>query len=74
MGTKTSAIEHKVSISERLEKASDSLTIHMYDNGYMLEIAGRDAEGDWKTSKIVTTNLDDLFKLIEEAAVMPKDD
>jgi hypothetical protein len=68
------SVENKVSVAERLEKVSDSLTVHIYDNGYMLEISGRNDDGDWKTSKIVATNLDDLFKLIEEASLMPKDD
>lgn len=74
MGTKNSVVENKISVAEKLEKVGESITVHMYDNGYMLELVGRDADGDWKTTKIVTTNLDDLFKLIEEASVMPKDD
>lgn len=74
MASKTTAVDSKISIAERLDKVSDNMTIHIYDNGYMLEISGRDNEGDWRTSKIVATNLDDLFKLVEEAALMPKDD
>jgi hypothetical protein len=74
MGTKNSVVENKISMAEKLEKVSDSMSIYMYDNGYMLEIGGKDADGDWKTAKIVTTNLDDLFKLIEEVTVMTRDD
>jgi len=75
MGTKASEVtERKTSVAEKLEKVGESMSIYMYDNGYMLEIAGRSSDGDWKTSKIVTTNLDDLFKLIEEATVMTRDD
>jgi hypothetical protein len=74
MGTKNSVVENKISVAEKLEKVSDSMSIYMYDNGYMLEIGGKDADGDWKTAKIVTTNLDDLFKLIEEVTVMTRDD
>lgn len=74
MGAKTLAVEHKISVAECLEKVSESLSVYMYNNGFMLEISGRDIEGEWKTAKIVTTNLDDLFKLIEEVTVMPRDD
>ena len=74
MGTKNSVVENKISVAEKLEKVSDSMSIYMYDNGYMLEIGGKDADGDWKTAKIVTTNLDDLFKLIEEVTVMTRVD
>lgn len=71
---KPTAVDNKVSIAERLEKVADNMTIHIYDNGYMLEISGRNDDGDWRTSKIVATNLDDLFKLVEEATLMPRED
>jgi hypothetical protein len=46
----------------------------MYDNGYMFEISGRDADNDYKTAKIMVTTVTQLIALIEEAADMERDD
>ena len=35
----------------KLLKVSDSLSINRYDNGWMLELSGKDKENDWKTTK-----------------------
>ena len=35
----------------KLLKVSDSLSINRYDNGWMLELSGKDKEDDWKTTK-----------------------
>lgn len=47
-------------------QVSDSLTLHRYDNGWMIEISGKDTENDWKTSKIICTSQEEVFSLIEE--------
>jgi hypothetical protein len=45
----------------------------MYDNGFMLEISGRDDNGDWSTAKILCKDMDELIGLIKEATVMERD-
>ncbi len=45
----------------------------MYDNGFMLEISGRDDNGDWATAKILCKDMDELIGLIKEAAAMERD-
>jgi hypothetical protein len=45
----------------------------MYDNGYMMEISGRNANEDWASAKILVTSLDDLVKLITEASEMDRE-
>ena len=61
-------------ISDKLTKVSESFTINMYDNGYMIEIGGKDSDNDWKTAKITVAELDSLIALVKEAAAMDKDD
>jgi hypothetical protein len=61
-------------ISDKLTKVNESFTVQMYDNGYMFEISGRDADGDYKTAKIRVTTVTQLIALIEEAAEMERDD
>ncbi len=57
----------------KLEKVSDSFTVNMYDNGFMVEVNGRDKKEDWATAKIMCTNIDDLVALIKEIATMERD-
>jgi len=60
-------------LSDKLAKCGDSLTVNMYDNGYMVEVSGRDDEGDWKGAKIMCPTLDEVFAVITEASTMERD-
>jgi hypothetical protein len=60
-------------LSDKLAKVSDSLTVNMYDNGYMVEVGGRDDESDWKTAKIMCPTLEEVFVVIREASQMERD-
>ena len=60
-------------LTDKLSKCNDSLTVNMFDNGYMVEVSGRDNKDDWKTTKIMCPTLDDVVQVIKEAAVMPRD-
>jgi hypothetical protein len=44
----------------------------MYDNGYMVEVGGRDSEDEWKTAKIMVTTVDELLTLVREAVEMTR--
>jgi hypothetical protein len=59
-------------ISDKLGKVNDSFTVYMYDNGFMLEIAGNDHKEDWANSKIVCTSMADLVELIQEATELER--
>ena len=61
-------------IGDKLAKVNDSFTINMYDNGYMLEISGRDNEGEWKNAKVLVQNLAQLNDLITEVSELPRDE
>jgi hypothetical protein len=58
---------------EKLTKVNESFTVNRYDNGFMIEVGGRDNENDWKTSKILCTTEDELFSVIKEALAMEMD-
>jgi hypothetical protein len=60
-------------LSDKLSKAGDSLTVYMYDNGFMVEVSGRDESDDWKTAKIMCTGLEEVNEIIKEAANLPRD-
>ena len=61
-------------ISDKLSKINDSLTINLYENGFMVDVSGRDDDDDWKSTKIVANTIDDLIELIREASEMPRID
>jgi hypothetical protein len=57
-------------LSDKLTKVGDSLTVHMYDNGFMVEVSGRDSDDDWKTAKILCPTLEEVNAVITEAATV----
>ena len=50
----------------KLAKVNDSFSVNRYDNGWMVEVSGRDKNEDWKTSKVMCTTEDELIALIKE--------
>jgi hypothetical protein len=60
-------------LSDKLAKVNESFTINMYDNGFMIEVGGRDSEEEWKTAKILVSSVDELVALVREAAEMQRD-
>lgn len=49
----------------KLAKVNDSFTINRYDNGFMIEIGGRDKDNEWKTAKIICNTEADLIEVIK---------
>ena len=60
-------------LSDKLAKCSDSLTVNLYDNGYMVEVSGRTHDEDWSSAKIMCPTLADVVAVITEASTMPRD-
>lgn len=57
----------------KLAKVNDSFTINRYDNGFMVEVGGRDSDNDWKNCKILCNSEAELFEVIKEAITMEMD-
>jgi hypothetical protein len=57
----------------KLKKANESFTINRYDNGFMIEVGGRDEENDWKNCKVLCSTREELFEIINEALDMEVD-
>jgi hypothetical protein len=60
-------------LSDKLTKVNESFTINMYDNGYMIEVGGRNKKSDYVTAKILVTTPDELVALVREATEMDRD-
>jgi hypothetical protein len=61
-------------ISDKLAKVNESFTINMYDNGYMIEVGGKDSDDEWKTAKIMVQSVEDLVALVKEATQLERDE
>lgn len=57
----------------KLAKVNESITINRYDNGFMVEVGGRDEESDWKTAKILCTTEDEMLAVVKEWNTMEVD-
>jgi glycine cleavage system H lipoate-binding protein len=50
----------------KLAKVNESITINRYDNGWMVEIRGRNKKDDWATTKTLCNTEEELLALIKE--------
>lgn len=50
----------------KLIKVSETFSVSRYDNGWMIEISGRDKKTDWKTIKTICNTEEELLKIIKE--------
>ena len=57
----------------KLLKVNESFTVNRYDNGFMIEVGGRDNDNDWKTCKVMCATEAELFEVIKEALAMEMD-
>jgi len=57
----------------KLTKVNESFTVNRYDNGFMIEVGGRDSENDWKNCKVLCSTEEELFAVIKEALAMDLD-
>ena len=50
----------------KLFKVNENISINRYDNGWMVEVGGRDKKDDWKTAKIMCNTEEELLSIIKE--------
>jgi len=50
----------------KLAKVNESITLNRYDNGWMVEIGGRDKKEEWKTTKTMCSTEDEVIAVIKE--------
>ena len=57
----------------KLSKVNESITLNRYDNGFMVEVGGRDNENDWKTAKILCGTEEEMMSVVREWTSMEID-
>jgi len=50
----------------KLAKINETVCVNRYSNGYMVEISGRDDEGDWITQKLIFNTANDAYAFAAE--------
>ena len=50
----------------KLDKVNESITVNRYDNGFMVEVGGRDKENDWKSAKILCNTEVEMLDVVKE--------
>jgi hypothetical protein len=60
-------------ISDKMKTVNDSFSINMYDNGFMIEVGGRDHDDNWSQVKILVNSIEELTVLIKEASEMDRE-
>jgi hypothetical protein len=61
-------------VSDKLSKVSDSFSVNICDNGFLVDISGRDTIGDYKSVKLLCINVEQLAATIQEITEMPRDE
>ena len=46
----------------------------MYDNGFMIEVGGRDNDEEYRNAKIMVPTVEQLLELVKEATELPRDE
>ena len=59
---------------KKLVKVNESFTIHRYDNGFMVEVGGRNKKDDWVTCKLVLKDVAEVHTIVDAITQMPKED
>jgi hypothetical protein len=57
----------------KLAKVNESISINRYDNGWMVEIGGRNKKEDWATTKTLCNSEQEVLDLIKEWNTLPLD-
>jgi hypothetical protein len=50
----------------KLAKVNENISVNRYDNGWMVEIGGRNNDSDWKNCKILCNTEDEMISVIKE--------
>jgi hypothetical protein len=61
-----SYLENNMAKLTKLAKVNESITINRYDNGWMVEIGGRNKDEDWKTTKTMCNTEEEVIAVIKE--------
>lgn len=60
-------------LGDKLTKVNETFSINMYDNGFMVEVGGRNKKGDYTTTKTLCSTIEEVQALVTEVCSMERD-
>lgn len=57
----------------KLAKVNENISVNRYDNGWMVEVGGRDSDSEWKNAKILCNTEAEMIDVIKEWNTMDVD-
>jgi hypothetical protein len=57
----------------KLAKVNENISLNRYDNGFMVEVGGRDKKEEWKNAKIMCNTEEELIAVVKEWISMDLD-
>jgi hypothetical protein len=60
-------------LSDKLIKVNDNFTVHLYDNGFMVEAGGYNNKDDYVSARILCNTVQEVQALVAEACTMHRD-
>ncbi len=55
----------------KLAKVNETVAIYRYDNGWMVEVGGRDKKDEWVTTKLVCNTEAEVIDLVKQYNALP---
>lgn len=59
-------------VSDILSKVEDDFRVYIYNNGYMLEVSGKNSDDEWSSAKIICNSVEELITLVKETTSLPR--
>jgi hypothetical protein len=57
--------------SKEIVCINEQITVNRYTNGFMVEYSGQDAQGDYRTQKLVCDTNDRVLELLDGLFALP---
>jgi hypothetical protein len=51
-------------INGKIHKRDEDFRIYTYDNGFLIEVGGRNEDDDWVTAKVFATSIDEVQEAV----------
>jgi hypothetical protein len=52
-------------ITNKIKKRDESFEIYTYDNGYLIQVGGRNEEDEWATAKVFVTSIAEVQDAVD---------
>lgn len=53
-------------VRDKLRKTDECVSVYFYDNGYMVDVSGRDHNDDYASSKMICGSMEEVIAILDE--------